>query len=121
MVYAGAVAVTVLFAVMLTRRTATGKEIISFASIRNKIARGFGYSNYYEMMFELQELDVDRIHGIFKEFKNKTDETFRIMKEEVDTRLSEQFGVSLENVCTDRAAEGLPRLASLGDIWFRNH
>ncbi|MHA1115439.1 MAG: NADH-quinone oxidoreductase subunit J [Candidatus Heimdallarchaeum aukensis] len=37
-VYAGAVAVTVLFAVMLTRRTATGKEIISFASIRNKIA-----------------------------------------------------------------------------------
>ena len=75
-----------------------GPKILELVKIRNKIARGFGYSNYYEMLFELQELDVDRIHGIFKEFKNKTDETFKTIKEEVDTKLSEQFGVSSESL-----------------------
>ena len=75
-----------------------GPKILELVKIRNKIARGFGYSNYYEMMFELQELNVDRIHSIFKEFKNKTDKTFKAMKEEIDNRLSERFGVSSKNL-----------------------
>ena len=40
-VYAGAIAVIVLFAVMLTRREATGKEVISFASWRTRLASIF--------------------------------------------------------------------------------
>lgn len=75
-----------------------GPKILELVKLRNEIARKFGYKNYYEMMFSLQELHVDSIHSIFKEFKNKTDKAFKEMKNRVDYVLSERFNVPKDSL-----------------------
>ncbi|MGQ9845498.1 MAG: M2 family metallopeptidase [Caldisericia bacterium] len=75
-----------------------GPKIYELIKLRNKIARGFGYNNYYEMMFDLQELNVNEVHKNFKDFKSKSDTQFMIIKDEIDERISEKLGISKETI-----------------------
>jgi len=100
-------------------------KIYDLVKLRNSIAREFGYSNYYEMMFDLQELNVEEIHRIFKDFKSKTDASFMIIKDEVDERISDKLGVPIENLMpwhySDRFFQEAPNVYNIPfDEIFKN-
>lgn len=92
----------------------TGPKIYELIKLRNKIAKGFGYSNYYEMMFDLQELNVNEVHRNFKEFKSKTDTLFMTIKDEIDEKIADKLGVQKEAIMpwhySDRFFQEAPQI-----------
>ncbi|RDU38859.1 peptidase M3A and M3B thimet/oligopeptidase F [Neobacillus piezotolerans] len=74
------------------------KDLIELVKKRNESARMLGYNNYYEMVFELQELDQNEVMGIFKDFVEQSDATYRSMKAELDGRLAEKFGIDASEI-----------------------
>lgn len=91
-----------------------GPKIYELVKLRNKIARSFRYSNYYEMMFDLQELNVNEIHKMFKDFKSKTDTSFMLIKDEIDERIAEKLEISKETIMpwhySDRFFQEAPQI-----------
>jgi len=94
-----------------------GKEIgkkvapllLELIKLRNENARFLGFPNYYDMMMEIQELSIKEIHNMFHQFKDKTDDLFTEIKDEIDTSLSEKFKVKKSKL--------LPWHYS--DLWFQ--
>lgn len=72
--------------------------LLQLVKKRNEAARSLGYENYYQMSFELQELDRDEIFTMFKKLKKESDEPFRLIKQELDEELAERFGISVDEL-----------------------
>lgn len=64
------------------------------ARLRNQAAHKLGYSDYYRMSLQLQEIDEEWLFGLFDELAELTEEPFRRWKESVDDRLRTRFGIS---------------------------
>ncbi|MGB9770260.1 MULTISPECIES: M2 family metallopeptidase [Caldisericum] len=73
-------------------------KLIELIKIRNENAKSLGFSNYYDMMMELQELSTDEIHSLFAKIKNDTDEVFTEIKDDIDTVIAKKFGVPKSEV-----------------------
>ncbi|BAL81666.1 M2 family metallopeptidase [Caldisericum exile] len=73
-------------------------KLIDLIKIRNENAKSLGFTNYYDMMMELQELSTDEIHTLFAKIKNDTDEIFTEIKDDIDTVISKKFGVPKSEV-----------------------
>lgn len=69
-------------------------RVRELARLRNQAARNLGFSDYYRMSLELQELDESWLFGLFDELEMLTSEPFARWKSHLDRRLSERFGVS---------------------------
>ncbi|MDP4164091.1 MAG: M2 family metallopeptidase, partial [Bacillota bacterium] len=74
------------------------KGLLELVKKRNEAARALGYENHYEMSFELQELDRKEVFSIFQNLIEQSDETYRSMKQELDERLADKFGISAEDI-----------------------
>ncbi|MHC0037010.1 M2 family metallopeptidase [Pseudoneobacillus sp. C159] len=74
------------------------KGLLELVRKRNEAARSLGYENHHQMAFALQELDRDEVFSIFKDLIEKSDETYRSMKQELDERLAAKFGISAEDI-----------------------
>lgn len=74
-----------------------GKEVapllLELVKLRNEAARKIGYKNYYEMMMTLNEQDVNEVFNIFDELATLTDEPFKKMKNNIDSKLSGKWGI----------------------------
>ncbi|RLD19062.1 MAG: peptidase M3A and M3B thimet/oligopeptidase F [Caldiserica bacterium] len=68
-----------------------GPRIIELIKLRNENAKLLGFSNYYDMMMDLQELSTKEIHNMFHKFKEETDSLFADIKDEIDTTLSKKL------------------------------
>ena len=90
-----------------------GKQIaprlIELVKIRNENAKILGFSNYYDMRMELQELSTKQIHDMFHEFKGQTDDLFVEIKDKIDTVLSKRFNISVKELMPWHYA----------DLWFQ--
>lgn len=69
-------------------------RVRELARLRNQAARKLGFSDYYRMSLELQELDETWLFGLFDELGSLTDEPFARWKSALDARLSQRFGTS---------------------------
>jgi peptidyl-dipeptidase A len=69
-------------------------KLLELISIRNREARNLGYSDYYGMMFELQELDENWVFSLFDHLEKLSEKAFTEMKAELDTTLKEKYRVT---------------------------
>ncbi len=73
-------------------------QLLELVRIRNREARKLGYSDYYAMMFELQELDQPTVFSLFDKLEDLSESVFTAMKRELDESLKKKFAISdLEN------------------------
>ncbi len=69
-------------------------RLLELIAVRNREARKLGYSDYYSMMFELQELDEARVFSLFDSLEQLSEEAFVSMKAELDETLKLKYGVT---------------------------
>ena len=65
------------------------------ARLRNKLARETGYRDHYHRSLDLQEMGVGELEGLMDDLQAATDAPFRGLKERLDRRLGEKFGVDV--------------------------
>ena len=65
---------------------------------RNQAARDLGFTNYYSMELELQEIDEDELFALLADFSDRSDEAFRELKGRLDAELAARYGVSENEV-----------------------
>ena len=63
------------------------------ARLRNQLAREQGYENYYARSLELQEIEAGELAGIMARLESATEEPFRELKSDIDTKLRRKFDV----------------------------
>lgn len=68
---------------------ATVREL---ARLRNRLAREAGYPDHYHRSLDLQEIDSDELSRIMDDLESATDEPFRELKADLDSKLRERFG-----------------------------
>jgi peptidyl-dipeptidase A len=69
-------------------------RVRELARLRNQAARNLGYSDFYRMSLELQELDETWLFGLFDELATLTDAPFTKWKADLDAKLRDRFATS---------------------------
>jgi peptidyl-dipeptidase A len=69
------------------------ERVIELVRVRNKVARGLGWPDYYKMSLELQELSESWLFGLLDDLERVTASPFERWKAELDARLQRRFGV----------------------------
>lgn len=72
-------------------------ELLELVQLRNQSARELGFTDYYSMSLQLDELDEAELFGILEALDRGTRPTWDTYKGDLDARLARRFGV-------DRAA-----------------
>lgn len=67
--------------------------LIELVRERNEAARSLGYSDYYAMQIDLQEIDERELSAVLDELKRRTDTPFAVAKAEIDRQLAERYGM----------------------------
>jgi peptidyl-dipeptidase A len=73
---------------------AVAPKLLDLIRIRNREARKLGYSDYYSMMFELQELDEAWVFSLFDRLETLSRSAFADMKRSLDGTLKRKYGIS---------------------------
>jgi peptidyl-dipeptidase A len=73
---------------------AVAPRLLDLIRIRNREARKLGYSDYYSMMFELQELDEAWVFSLFDRLETLSGSAFAEMKRSLDGTLKRKYGIS---------------------------
>jgi peptidyl-dipeptidase A len=73
---------------------AVAPKLLELVRIRNREAKKLGYADYYTMMFELQELDLQNVFSIFDKLEKLSEAGFQAMKRDLDNTLKTRFGIS---------------------------
>lgn len=68
--------------------------LIELVTLRNQAARDLGFSNYYSMMLELDELDERELFTTLDAVERGTRPLFETYKRDLDARLATRFGVT---------------------------
>jgi len=74
------------------------KELLEIIRLRNKLAKGLGFVNYYQMALEIQEQSKDGMIGLFNELDELTGKPFARIKNEMDKFLAKRYGISEEDL-----------------------
>ena len=69
-------------------------RVRELARLRNSAALQLGFSDYYSMALELQEMSEGWLFGVLDEVERLTEQPFGSWKSELDERLMERFKVS---------------------------
>jgi peptidyl-dipeptidase A len=69
------------------------ETVRELARLRNRLAREAGYPDHYHRSLDLQEIDAAELDRIMSELESATDAPFRKLKEDLDAKLEERFGV----------------------------
>ena len=97
---------------------AVGREVEEIvrelAHLRNRLAREAGYPDHYHRSVDLQEIDPGELSRIMSGLRSATEGPFRRLKESLDARLKERFGVEavmpwhLSDACFSRGHAPAP-------------
>jgi peptidyl-dipeptidase A len=68
-------------------------RVLELIGIRNREARKLGYTDYYSMMFELQELDENWFFSLFDRLEQLSERAFTEMKADLDATLKKKYGI----------------------------
>ena len=69
------------------------ETVRELARLRNRLAHEAGYEDHYQRSLDLQEIDAGELARIMDELESATDAPFRSLKEDLDEKLREKFGV----------------------------
>ena len=69
------------------------KDLKELVLLRNKAAGSLGYSNYYEMSMDLQEIDIGWLLETFDELYEMTEKPFLRAKSEIDAALRKRLNI----------------------------
>jgi peptidyl-dipeptidase A len=69
-------------------------QLLDLIAIRNREARKLGYSDYYSMMFDLQELDERWVFSLLTSLEQLSEKAFSEMKAELDATLKRKFALT---------------------------
>ena len=69
------------------------ETVRELARLRNRLAREAGYEDHYHRSLDLQEIAAGDLSRIMDELESATDAPFRALKEGLDGKLKEKFGV----------------------------
>jgi peptidyl-dipeptidase A len=72
------------------------QDLRTLVQLRNKSARELGFADFYAMQFALNEQKSDDVLALFDELDRLTRGPFEELKQDIDRRLAEQDGVSVE-------------------------
>ena len=74
---------------------AVAPMVVELVKLRNQAAKKLGFDDYYVMSLATDEQDANDVLQVFDNLKQLTDEPFRQMKQELDTRLAKKFGTTV--------------------------
>jgi peptidyl-dipeptidase A len=69
-------------------------KVLALVALRNAEARRLGYSNYYSMQMELQEIDEDWLFTALESLGEQLEPQFAEYKSELDEELSSRYSVT---------------------------
>ena len=69
-------------------------QILALVDLRNKAARSLGYSDYFQMQLDLQEVDAKWLLKTLDELSQKSDKAYAAVLEEIEQSLAKRFSVS---------------------------
>jgi peptidyl-dipeptidase A len=70
------------------------ETVRELARLRNRLAREQGYPDHFQRSLSLQEIDAGELFGLISDLERATDEPFARLKEDLDARIRERFGVA---------------------------
>ncbi len=73
-------------------------HILQLVRLRNKAATSLGYSNYFSMQLELQEVDEKWLFNLLDELAESSDEAYLQLMDEICSKTSKRFAVSEEEI-----------------------
>ena len=73
-------------------------DIIALAHRRNEAARTVGFDDYYQMSLTLSEVEPDGLLDTVSRLEKLTDAPFRQVKGKLDRKLSDRFGVEVNEL-----------------------
>lgn len=73
-------------------------DLLALVRLRNEGARSLGFSNYYSMALELDEIDESELFALFDELETATTPLWRGYKGALDARLAKRFGCAVEEL-----------------------
>lgn len=69
-------------------------QILELVRLRNESAKSLGYSDYFQMQLELQEVDSKWLLKTLDELSQKSERAYGEVLKEIEERQAERFGVS---------------------------
>lgn len=73
-------------------------ELLTLVKLRNQSAGQLGFADYHTMLLELGEQQPDQVLRLFNELDTLTRGPFQAAKREIDARLAEQCGISVDKL-----------------------
>jgi peptidyl-dipeptidase A len=74
------------------------QDLRTLVGIRNQAARQLGFADYHAMQLELNEQSQEQVLGLFDQLDELTREPFGAAKREIDAKLAENCGVSVDEL-----------------------
>ena len=71
-------------------------DLLALVRLRNEGARSLGFSNFYAMSLELDELDERELFELFDELDRETTPLWQEYKPELDRQLGRRFGIAAD-------------------------
>ena len=98
-------------------------DLLSLVRLRNQSAKTLGFTNYYSMMLELDELDERELFALLDDLDAGTLPLFEAYKRDLDARLATRFGVASADLrpwhYSDPFFQEAPAAEVDLDRWFR--
>ena len=69
-------------------------DLLRLVKMRNEAAQSIGYENFYAMSIDLDEQDESELNNLFDELDRLTRIPFASLKEEMDERVAERYGIT---------------------------
>ena len=74
------------------------QDLRTLVGMRNQAARQLGFADFHAMQLELNEQSQEQVVQLFDQLDELTREPFRAAKQEIDLRLAENCGVSVDEL-----------------------
>lgn len=73
-------------------------QILELVRLRNQAAQSLGYSDYFQMQLDLQEVDGKWLLQTLDALAEKSDSAYQVALEQIERRLSERFQVPVKDL-----------------------
>jgi peptidyl-dipeptidase A len=77
---------------------AIAPQILDLVGLRNKAAKSVGYSDFFQMQLDLQEVDGKWLQQVFDDLSNRSDEAYGKIIAEIEDHQAKRFKVSKEKL-----------------------
>lgn len=73
-------------------------QILSLVELRNRAAISLGYSDYFTMQLDLQEVDANWLLSILEDLAHRSEHAYQTLIQQIEDAQSKEFGLSLSEL-----------------------